>query len=488
MADRPARSVTRPADRSRAVDAPRHAAYQTMQAVADGAYANLDLPVRLRTARLRGRDAAFATELCFGTIRMQGLYDLVIAMAADREISTIDRPTLDVLRLGTHQILAMRVPDHAAVNAGVALARQVVSRGAGGFVNAVLRRVTERSREAWVRLVRDQANDPLAAAAAEHSHPLWVARALRAALLSHHRSTPERALEELAACMRANNVPGPLTLAARGDLVTDTELSSVGLLPSPIAPTAWTLPAGDPGDLAIIRSGRSAVQDAGSQLVVAALLSATVVDDGGRWLDLCAGPGGKAGLMAGAALGRSAHLVANEISEHRGRLVAQTLRGPTAAGADVEIRIGDGRDVGAAEPGHYDRVLVDAPCTGLGALLRRPEARWRRTPADLVDLAPLQRELLSAAVLATRPGGVVVYATCSPHIAETTLVVDDVCAANQEVVVEDVRSLVLQRDGSPHPHLGDGPVAQLWPHLHGTDAMFMALLRRLEPDASTLTG
>ncbi|MGB3187269.1 MAG: transcription antitermination factor NusB [Ornithinimicrobium sp.] len=479
MADRPARSLTRPADRTRTVDAPRYTAYLTMQAVADGAYANLDLPARLRAARLGGRDAAFATELCFGTIRMQGLYDQIITVAADREISTIDRPTLDVMRLGAHQILAMRIPDHAAVNAGVAMARHVVSRGAGGFVNAVLRRITERSRDAWVDLVRDQAGDPLAAAAAEHSHPVWVARALRAALLSHQTSTPEEGLTDLTSCMRANNVPGPLTLAARGDLVADAEFTSIGLLPSPVAPTAWTLPSGDPGDLGIIRSGRSAVQDAGSQLVVGALLNAAVSDDCGRWLDLCAGPGGKAGLMAATALDRSAHLVANDISEHRGRLVAQTLRGPIAAGADVEVRVGDGREVAVAEPEHYDRVLVDAPCTGLGALRRRPEVRWRRTPSDLVDLGPIQRELLSAAVLATRPGGVIVYATCSPHIAETTLVVDDVCAANQRVVVEDVRSLIVRRDGSPHANVGGGPMAQLWPQVHGTDAMFIALLRRL---------
>ncbi|MGB5953200.1 MAG: transcription antitermination factor NusB, partial [Ornithinimicrobium sp.] len=308
MSERRARSVTKPADRARAVDAPRHCAYLTMQAVESGAYANLDLPQRLREARLRGRDAAFATELCFGTIRMQGFYDHVIAIAADREIATIDRPTLDVMRLGAHQILGMRVPHHAAVNSGVALARQVVSRGAGGFVNAVLRRVTERNRAAWVDLVREGAGDALAADAAEHSHPVWVARALRAALLSHQVSTPALVREDLLAFMEANNEPGALTLAARGDLASAAEFEAAGAERSPIASTAWTLPAGDPGDMSMIRSGRAAVQDAGSQLVAQALLNAPVSADAGRWLDLCAGPGGKSGVLAAAALERGARL------------------------------------------------------------------------------------------------------------------------------------------------------------------------------------
>ncbi|MGB5951453.1 MAG: rRNA small subunit methyltransferase B, partial [Ornithinimicrobium sp.] len=166
------------------------------------------------------------------------------------------------------------------------------------------------------------------------------------------------------------------------------------------------------------------------------------------------------------------------VSDHRARLVSQTLRAVVAAGADVEIRVSDGRVVGESEPGTYDRVLVDAPCTGLGALRRRPEARWRRTPADLVDLGPTQRQLLTSALETTRPGGVVVYATCSPHIAETTLVIEDVTSSMDGVAIEDIRPLVLRRDGSAHPGVGAGPFAQLLPHVHDTDAMFMALLRR----------
>jgi 16S rRNA (cytosine967-C5)-methyltransferase len=162
--------------------------------------------------------------------------------------------------------------------------------------------------------------------------------------------------------------------------------------------------------------------------------------------------------------------------------VRSTLRalGRHAAGLGrrVEVRTADGREVGADEPGTYARVLVDAPCTGLGALRRRPEARWRRQPSDVSELAPLQRALLTSALDAVAPGGVVGYATCSPHVAETRFVVGDVVKRRSDVDVEDARPLFTDAAGAPLGGLGDGPFVQLWPHVHGTDAMFFALLRR----------
>lgn len=445
----------------------------------DGAYANIELPSALRRAGVRGRDAAFATELVYGTLRLQGLYDAVVAVAADRSADTIDPPVLDVLRLGVHQLLGMRVPDHAAVSATVALARQHVSQGAGGFVNAVLRRVSERSREEWIEVVTADVSDPVARLSLEHSHPVWIVRALRAALVAHG-SSPEEADAELPALLAAHNTPGPLTLVARPGLVEDTALEEAGAVPSPVAPTAWTLPSGDPGVLSGVRDGRIAVQDAGSQLLTLALARAELEGRDERWLDLCAGPGGKAGLLAALALERGARLRANEVTPHRAELVRHTLEAAVAAGAQVEVTLGDGRAVGAEEPGAYDRVLVDAPCTGLGALRRRPEARWRRSPADLTGLGPLQRELLDSAVEAVRPGGLVAYATCSPHIGETTLVVRDLLKRRDDVELVDVRPLMRGRDGEVLAGLGaDGERwAQLWSHRHGTDGMFVALLRR----------
>lgn len=449
-----------------------------MRAVAGGAYANLELPHQVREARLQGRDAGLATELTYGTLRMQGLYDAIIAVAAGRPVQEVDAPVLDVLRLGAHQLLAMRVPDHAAVSATVALARQHVSQGSGGFTNAVLRRVSERSRKEWVQAVTEGVPDPVDRLAVEHSHPAWIVRSLRAALLAHGVSSAATVPDDLAALLVAHNTPGPLTLAARAGLGAEQDLERSGARPDPRAPTAWSLAGGDPGGIAAVRDGRAAVQDAGSQLVTLALLAADVADDRGRWLDLCAGPGGKAGLLAAAARQRGASLRANEVSPHRADLLRQTLRAATDAGAPVEITVADGRAVGQTHPDTYDRVLVDAPCTGLGALRRRPEARWRRTPQDLTDLGPLQRALLTSALAAVRPGGVVAYATCSPHLAETRLVVSDVRKRVPGVTVEDVRPLVRDRAGMALSRTGEGPGAQLWSHLHDTDGMFVALLRR----------
>ncbi|MBX9244570.1 rRNA small subunit methyltransferase B, partial [Actinotalea ferrariae] len=158
---------------------------------------------------------------------------------------------------------------------------------------------------------------------------------------------------------------------------------------------------------------------------------------------------------------------------------ARLVRSAVAAVREgvVEVRTADGRTVGDEEPGAYDRVLVDAPCTGLGALRRRPEARWRRTPADVGPLTELQRGLLASALDAVRPGGVVAYVTCSPHVAETQLVVKDVLRRRDDVEQLDARDAVRAVSGDDI-ELGPGPWVQLWPHVHGTDAMHLALLRR----------
>jgi 16S rRNA (cytosine967-C5)-methyltransferase len=201
-----------------------------------------------------------------------------------------------------------------------------------------------------------------------------------------------------------------------------------------------------------VLEGRAGVQDEGSQIVALALARASVPGADTRWLDLCAGPGGKTALLAALAAGRGASVTANELREHRAKLVRRATE-PW----DVTVRVGDGREL----TGEYDRVLVDAPCTGLGALRRRPEARWRREPTDVALLATLQRELLAAALRLVRPGGVVAYVVCSPHPAETVQIVGD-------------RELL---DARPYfPSAAPGFAVQLWPHRHGTDAMFCALL------------
>nr|WP_242504461.1 transcription antitermination factor NusB [Promicromonospora panici] len=477
------------------------AAFDVLREVDESdAYANLVLPPLLRERRIRGRDAGFATELTYGTLRLRGRYDAILATCVDRPLPGLDPALLDVLRLGAHQVLGMRVPVHAAVSETVGLARNRVGAGPAQMVNAVLRRVSERPLEEWLSVLEKEAPDPLTGLAATESHPLWIARALREALVGNGR-----AADEIADLLAADNASPRVTLVARPGLVDVADEAAWGdadLVAGRWAPTALRLEGSDPSGIPAIREGLAGVQDEGSQLVTLALAGAplsgvvaggtaspstasdgTAVSDGAgeRWLDLCAGPGGKAALLAALAAQRGATLVANEVTPHRARLVAGALAA-MPDGVVEEVRTGDGREVGADEPGAYDRVLVDAPCTGLGALRRRPESRWRRTPSDLAALTGLQRELLASALDAVRPGGVVAYVTCSPHLAETQLVVADVLKKRDDVERLDtpaaVRAAVRPGPDAAEIPLSDRDDVQLWPHVHGTDAMHLTLLRR----------
>jgi 16S rRNA (cytosine967-C5)-methyltransferase len=221
------------------------------------------------------------------------------------------------------------------------------------------------------------------------------------------------------------------------------------------------------------------VQDEGSQLVALALAEAAPIRAGERWMDLCAGPGGKTALLAAIARQHDVVLEANEVVPARAGLVRNALR---AVPGDVVVHEADGRDISTSHPAAFDRILVDAPCTGLGALRRRPEARWRKSPADVAELVPLQVQLLTAAVDALAPGGIVAYVTCSPHLAETTGVVQDVLRARDDLTELDARTVVSELSASPIDLAEDGRSSsgsvQLWPHRHGTDAMFLALLQR----------
>ena len=449
------------------------AAYDVLREV-DGsdAYANLVLPPMLRSRNIRGRDAGFATELAYGTLRMRGRYDAILQQCSQRPLADVEAAVLDILRLGVHQLLGMRVPPHAAVSETVGLARQRTGAGSAQFVNAVLRRAAEHTLEEWLELIAGAADptgtDEEARLAAVESHPGWIVRALRGALKANARDTGE--LEPLLA---ADNAAPRVTLVTRPGLTGEGGLPD-DAIPGRWAPTAHVLTGGDPGSLTAVREGRVGVQDEGSQLVALALAATRLDGQDGLWLDLCAGPGGKAALLGALAAERGARLVANEVAAHRVDLVRRAV--VALPEGTVEVRHGDGREVGALEPGRYDRVLVDAPCTGLGALRRRPESRWRRQPADLAGLGPLQRELLASALDAVRPGGLVAYVTCSPHVAETHLVVQDVLRGRDDIEVVDAADVM--RTVSPEIPLSERQDVQLWPHVHGTDAMFLALLRR----------
>jgi 16S rRNA (cytosine967-C5)-methyltransferase len=375
----------------------------------------------------------------------------------------------------------MRVPPHAAISTTVDLVRSEVGPGAAGFCNAVLRAVSAHDRAGWTRRVApDPATDPVGFAATAYSHPRWVVETMGEALAAS--GDPD----ELEALLVADNEPPTVTLVARPGRSTPEELpgepaafSSYGVLSA----------GGSPAEVPAVAEGRAGVQDEGSQLVAHVLASAPLEGSDHRWLDLCAGPGGKAALLAALAALRGALVVANEPQPHRADLVRRALglvpsegasRPATSPGVEA-VTVADG-----TEPpwpaASFDRVLVDAPCTGLGALRRRPEARWRRRPEDLHDLVPLQRALLDSALDLVRPGGVVLYATCSPALAETRDVLGSVLVGRDDTKLGDTVSL-LSADAGLRADVPacEGPLAgtaQLWPHRHRTDAMFMALLRR----------
>jgi 16S rRNA (cytosine967-C5)-methyltransferase len=447
-------------------DPARLTAYQALLAVhRDDAYANLILPSLMREAGLSGRDAAFTTELTYGTLRNRGTLDAIIGKAAERDVSRIDPPARDALRLGAYQLLHTRVPSHAAVASTVDLVRSVAP-GATGFANAVLRRIAEKDLNGWLDVVAPkEADDPVGHLAVVHNHPEWIVRAFRDALGGD--------LAETARALAADNQRPEVHLCARPGMLEAAELADrVGGTPGAFSPYAVYLPSGAPGELAEIRDGRAHVQDEGSQLVALALLDSPLEGRDAQWLDLCAGPGGKAGLMAAIAAQRGAFLTAVEVTEQRANMVVNAVKGLPAT-----VLAMDGRDAGADRQlpaGGFDRVLVDAPCTGLGSLRRRPESRWRKQPSDLPPLTKLQRELLAAAVLAVRPGGLVAYVTCSPHPVETKLAVTEAIKRGSNCELIDARAALP----AGMPGLGDGPTVQLWPHRHGTDAMFLALLRR----------
>ncbi|TDC88934.1 transcription antitermination factor NusB [Actinomadura sp. 7K507] len=450
-----------PRKTGRPQDLVRRTAFDVIRAVdTRDAYANLLLPARLRDRGLTGRDAALATELTYGTLRGRGTYDAVLALCSDRELRRIDAPLLDVLRLGAHQILATRIPPHAAVGTAVELARSVSGPGQAKFANAVLRKVTTRDMDGWLEIVAPAGADPTTRLSIAHSHPKWIVSAMRDAV-------GKGEIEELLA---ADNARPRVTLVARPGRATVQELYDAGAEPAPYSPYAALLPEGDPANIAAVRDGRAAVQDEASQIVALALAEAPLDGPDTHWADLCAGPGGKAGLLSAVATERGARLLAADIAPHRAGLVQRAV--DDRAG----VVAADGM-APAWRPGCFDRVMVDAPCTGLGALRRRPEARWRRGPESVAELGPLQRGLLGSALESVRPGGVVAYVTCSPHMAETRVVVDDVLRGRDDVERLDAPS-VLTSLAHDLTGLGNGPYAQFWPHRHGTDAMFLALLRR----------
>ena len=433
-------------NKPRRIDNPRLLAFEVLAEVGlQGAYSNLILPKALSESILEANDRAFATELVYGTLRMQGRHDHFISAASDRSLEQIDPKALIVLRLGTHQLKQMRVPSHAAINESVELAKKVVGKSTASFVNAILRKIDSLDFEQLSKPTQEYARLAL-----EYSHPEWIVSSYFDSLKNS---------SDVISLLQANNNPAKPTLIAWPGLAAQGELLEAGALAIATSSVAATFD-GNPGDIAAIRERRAGVQDLGSQLVVEKFYDQFKPNL--RWLDLCAGPGGKAAYLSALLKRDRGSLLANEISNERAKLVSQVMH-------HGEVNICDGRSM-PDELGKFDRILLDAPCTGIGALRRRPEVRWRRNLQDLKNLTQLQSELLESATRLLSPGGIIAYVTCSSHQAETKFQIRSFLKQHSNftrIPVQDERADI------------DGDL-QLWPHRDGTDAMFLSLLRSQE--------
>lgn len=416
-------------------------------------YSNLLLPQALNSSKLDERDKSLVTELLYGTIRMQGKHDWVLAQISDRPWTEVDPGIVDICRMGVHQIHEMRIPDHAAVASSVEVARKRIGESKASFVNALLRNVTRKSQEDWF-LPLSAISDPVERMSIQYSHPEWIVSAYYDLLKNW---------DEVEQALAINNEAATPTLVSWPGLSTIDDLKSIGGEPTTFSPYGahWK---GNPGALDLIKARKIGVQDEGSQLVASVFAAASA---GTNWLDMCAGPGGKAALLSNIAREKKIVFTANEVSAVRADLVRQVVNGD-------RVLVGDGREIGDLEE-KFDAILIDAPCTGLGALRRRPEVRWRRNLQDLRELTQLQRELIDSGIKALTVGGILGYATCSPHLAETTIQVSDLKRKHGNMEQIDVSPFLPDNlENSERDH-----AMALWTHRTGTDAMFLALFKKI---------
>lgn len=433
-------------------DQSRFVAYQLISQVnREGAYANIRLPALLADSSMDERDRSFTTELSYGTLRMQGKHDFAIKAKIDRPFETLDAAVVDLLRLGLHQIFEMRVPDHAAVDATVELARAVAGEGKASYINAILRSI-----------LRDPPDfSTVSDLSVLYSHPEWIVSALKEQV---------KTAERLEALLLAHNTPVAPHLVAWPGKSTREELLDEG--GEAITGNAYAVRASKmPGSYTAVHERRAGVQDLGSQLISEIFFNTHQSSEYLNWLDMCAGPGGKAAMLYNLLhdFRIKDNFTANEPTPHRAELVSHVVPPANV----ISFR---GEDL-PSEGVMYDRIIIDAPCSGLGALRRRPESRWRREPSDLKELVSIQRDLLDAGVKMLNPQGLIAFVTCSPHRSETGAQVADFLFRHKDFTLTSLEPFIPESARNMEFLQADGTI-QMWSDLHGTDSMFMALFSR----------
>jgi len=429
-----------------------------------GAYADLLLHTALGRSHLNAPDRAFATDLVYGTLRWRGTIDYYLSHFVDQDLAKLEPLVASTLQLGAYQLLrAQRVPPSAAVDQSVRCIRAAGMGRAAGIVNAVLRRLALEHHKIALPSVRD---DPVAHLTYALSLPRWLAE----------RWIERRGVEEAVALARACNEVPPLTIRANrlrgdvGELLRDLRENFPDAAACRFARDGIVLgrkgnPARDPSFL----SGRFTVQDEASQLVVALLDP----QPGERVLDLCAAPGGKTTAIA-ERVGPSGSVVAVDRTRRRLELVRRALRRLGLSAVRTVVRDATRPLDEIAPEGGFDRILVDAPCSGLGTLRRNPDAKWRVRPGDPARLAEVQRSLVANAAALLRPGGALVYSVCTMLAEENEEIAEHFERGSREfarirtdAVPREVERLV-DADG----------FLRTFPHIHDTDGFFAARFER----------
>ena len=444
--------------KSNSVSPARLAAFEILRRVADGAYASVLLASRAE--ELKPQDRSLCHELVMGVLRRQLWLDRLAERYSNRKVDDLDLAVRVVLRLGLYQLRFLsRVPASAAVNESVNLVHFARLRSAGGFVNAILRRAT---REPEVDPTSDL-HDALEFLSVATSHPAWLLERWRTAF----------GAAETEALAFSNNEAAPVAFrvvnrrAQEADVCESLRQAGAELVRSKVANGAWRVTGGGSLLTELAAAGQIYLQDEASQLVAAALDA----QPGERVLDLCAAPGSKTTQIADRSLnaaGAGAVVIASDLHEHRLRILvsAAKLQGL----GNIHCLALDGLQALPLREGVFDRVLVDAPCSGTGTLRRNPEIRWRISPADIEDMRGRQTRLLANAARAVKPGGRLIYSTCSVEPDENEAVV--------KTFLENHENFSLGELPLDPTLLTSSGMARTWPHRQGTDGFFICALAR----------
>lgn len=442
---------------------PRLAAYEILLRIEkERSYADILIDRALSSGAIKGPDRGLLTELVYGVLRRRGTLDHIVNQFSKQHADKLERSVLILLRLGLYQEFFLdRIPVSAAVNETVQLAHALAPRAAG-FINAILRRA---DRERGEIRYPDLAADPVGHLSTAYSTPPWIARLWLNQLGE----------QEAVALAQANVLPPPLTVrvnnlkASREEVIARLAAEGITATAGRFSPLALNLSGPvQLGALATFQQGLFTIQDEASQLAVIFLDPRP----GERIIDLCAAPGGKATHIA-QLLENKGSILACDVSPRKLELVSQTAH---RLGIDIirtmPLRTGSPSPSGVQETFH--RVLVDAPCSGLGVLRRNPEGKWWKTPEDVSRLAGAQQGIIAGAADYVEPGGTLLYSTCSTTVAENEAVVADFLSRRTDFVLEDLRE---RFPGYGDLFTGQG-CFRSWPHRHGMDGFFAARLLR----------